>query len=158
MLRSVSVLSADGVSGPLVPTPNAQELGEHTYRYSVYPHGGDWRKAQIHRRGFETSQPLSSFQLDRRPLAEEYRGMTLEPDNLVLSALKKAEDDDALIIRFFETCGKSCTAKLNLPDQVGSVKSTNLLEQEEEPLVIRRGCVEKKVAPFEIVTLKLSRS
>jgi alpha-mannosidase len=158
LLRSVSVLSADGVSGPLIPTPDAQELGEHTYHYSVYPHDGDWRKAQIHRRGFETSQPLSSFQLDRKPSAEEYRGITLGPVNLVLSALKKAEDDDSLIIRFFETCGEACTARLTLPEGIGSVKSVNLLEQEEEALVIRRGKVEMKVAPFEIVTLKLGRS
>jgi alpha-mannosidase len=102
LLRSVSVLSADGVSGPLIPTPGAQELGEHFYTCSVYPYQGDWREAQIHRKDFEIRQPFCALKLDRKPHFSEFSsGITLEPDNLVLSALKKAEDGDSLVLRFF---------------------------------------------------------
>lgn len=157
LLRSVSVLSADGVSGPLVPTPDAQELGEHTYQYSIYFYTGDWREVQVHRRGFETSQPLWAHQVDHDPKDKEFHSFALEPDNLILSALKKAEDGNALIMRFFETRGEECTATLKLPAGIKSVKTTNLLEDEEQKITVKGGKVKMKVKPFEIVTLKLER-
>jgi alpha-mannosidase len=158
LLRSVSVLSADGISGPLVPTPEAQEPGEHSYRYSIYFYNGDWRDAEIHRRGFETSQPLWAHQVDHDPGSKEFRSVVLEPDNLIVSALKKAEDDNAIIMRFFETRGEECTATLKLAAGIKSVKTVNLLEQEEEKITIKAGKVKMKVRPFEIVTLKLQHA
>jgi len=155
LLRSVSVLAADGKSGPLVPTPDAQELGQHRYRYSVYPHEGEWRDHGIHRRAYEASQPLLTTQIDREPLERELHTFALEPDNLILSALKKAEDGDALIFRFFETRGEPCTAVLRMPPQVRAVKRVNLLEEEEGELSFEGEKLEMPVGAFEIVTLKL---
>ncbi|MFQ5724698.1 MAG: glycoside hydrolase family 38 C-terminal domain-containing protein, partial [Terriglobia bacterium] len=122
LLRSVSVLSADGVSGPLIPTPGAMELGRHVFTYSLYPYQGDWHRAGIHRRVAEFSHPLLTFQLDRKPAEPEFEGLTLEPDNLVVSCLKKTERDDSLILRFFETKGEKCRARLTLPPQVKAAR------------------------------------
>jgi alpha-mannosidase len=155
LLRSVSVLSADGVSGPLVPTPGAMELGEHTYSYSIYPYSGDWKKAGIHRRGSEFSQMLLALQVDTAPHRKEYQGCSLEPDSLIISALKKAEKEDAIIVRFFETKGEKCRAFLRMPLQIKAAKSVDLLEEEESELAINEDTVEMDVGPFEIVTLKL---
>ena len=47
LFRSISGLSADGISGPLVPTQDALELKTHTFEYAVQPHNGDWRQAEI---------------------------------------------------------------------------------------------------------------
>jgi alpha-mannosidase len=159
LLRSVSVLSADGVSGPLIPTPGAQELGEHFYTCSIFPYQGDWREAQIHRKDFEIRQPLFPLKLDRKPLEGQYSsGLTIDPDNLVLSALKKAEDNDMLVLRFFETKGKPCRAIIGLPSRIQSVESVNLLEEDQGfSLDIKNGKCELDVGPFEIVTLKLLR-
>ncbi len=159
LLRSVAVLSADGVSGPLIPTPEARELGEHTYRYSVYPYAGDWREKQVHRRSFETSQPLWALQMDREPAVGTFEGFSLEPDNLILSALKKAEGDDGIILRFFETKGEKCRAQLRVPPSIAEAKIVNLLEEDESGLEIQSGNLELDVKPFEIVSVKLkSRS
>jgi alpha-mannosidase len=156
LLRSVSVLSADGISGPLIPTPKAQELGHHSYAYSVYPFSGDWVKAGVHRRAYETSLPLSAYQINVISEEDTCHTFSLEPDNLVISALKKAEDDDTIILRFFETTGQSCRARLQLPPQISNMIITNLMEQEEEALAIRKDqTVELSVSPFEIITLKL---
>ncbi len=155
LLRSVSVLSIDGVSGPLIPVPDAQELGENTFRYSIYPYTGDWREALIHRKGFETSQPLCALQIDKKPSYKEFRSFTLEPDNLICSALKKAEDGDVLILRFFETRGEPCHAVLGVPPQITSATFTNLLEEDEGEIEISDSKIEMDVGPFEIITLKL---
>jgi alpha-mannosidase len=155
LLRSVSVLSADGVSGPLVPTPEAQELGEHIFAYSVLPYSGDWRQTQVHRRAYETSQPLAAFQTNKEPLRNTHCDFSLEPDNLIISTVKRAEDDDSLILRLFETIGRACRARLRLPAGIKRAYITNLLEQPEREIAFKNGKLELDVSPFEIVTLKL---
>ena len=157
LLRSVSVLSADGISGPLIPTPGAQELGEHFYTCSLYPYKGRWQDAEVFRRDFEVRQPLYPLKLDRKPDDTTYEsGITIDPDNLVLSALKKAEDDDALMLRFFETKGEACQAEVCLPETVSTVQPVNLLEEDDgAPIEVQDGKVGFEVGPFEIVTLKL---
>jgi alpha-mannosidase len=156
LLRSVSVLSNDGISGPLIPTPKAQELGEHHYRYSVRPYTGSWKDAGIHLRGFETAQPLTAMQSARKSPQTELGSFTLEPQNLILSALKKAEDDDALIFRFFETCGWPCTARIGLPPTVRRAWIVNLLEDTESEVEIIDSAIELEVGAFEIMSLKLA--
>jgi alpha-mannosidase len=157
LLRSVSVLSNDGISGPLIPTPKAQELGEHNYRYSVYPYSGRWQDAGVHRRGFETAQPLFAMQCERKPAMSELTSFRLEPDNLILAALKKAEDDDSFVLRFFETCGTPCRARIEVPQAINRAWAVNLLEDVEREVEIRENLVEMDVGAFEIVSLKLER-
>ena len=41
--------------------------------------------------------------------------MQVGQDNVIVSALKKAEDDNALILRFYEWAGKSGNVTLRLP-------------------------------------------
>lgn len=157
LLRSVSVLSADGVSGPLIPTPEAQELGEHVYRCSVYPYQGGWQEAEVFRRDLESRQPLYPLKLDRKPSSSlKTSGITLAPGNLVLSALKKAEDDDSVVMRFYETTGRACRARIGVPVATVSARPLNLLEEPAgEEVEIDDGQIALDVGPFEIVTLKL---
>jgi alpha-mannosidase len=86
---------------------------------------------------------------------KKYRSLSIAPDNLIMSALKKAESEDALIVRFFETEGKQCKAALKLPDQINAAKVVNLLEENEADLNVDNGKLEMDVNPYEIVTLKL---
>lgn len=158
LLRSVAVLSADGVSGPLIPTPGALELGRHTYQYSVYPYRGSWRTARVPREAYSFGEGLVGFQVDRMPEQRVQETFRLGPENLVASALKKAERDEALILRFFETSGDSCRATLSLPPEIEKVRPVDLLERDVEgtaPLEIHDGRVEMDVGAFEIITLKL---
>ena len=63
LLRSVVVLSSDGIMGPCVPTPDAAEIKPYTFRYSALPHEGDWKHAASYRHGMEINMPLISSQL-----------------------------------------------------------------------------------------------
>jgi len=64
------------------------------------------------------------------------------------------------ILRFFETNGEACRARLTRPPEVVRVRPVDLLERPVDgggELPIRNGRVEMDVAPFEIVTLELTR-
>jgi alpha-mannosidase len=156
LLRSVYGLSADGISGPLIPTPDALELKPYTFEYAIQPHEGDWRQAKIYKQAQDFYHLPRCIQANcQGELPEEFSFLKLSPDNLIFSALKKAEDSDAVIMRFFETKGEATTAEIKLFREIQRAAVVNLLEQEEYELKTDRNELKMEVRPFEIVTLKL---
>lgn len=64
LLRSVMVLSSDGIMGPCIPTPDAAEMRPYSFKYSVLAHDNSWREACSYRRAMEVNMPLISVQVD----------------------------------------------------------------------------------------------
>jgi alpha-mannosidase len=158
LIRSVSGLSADGHAGPLVPTPDALEINkDYTFEYALQHHEGDWRQSEAYKHGQEYHhRPLCTQANAKGNLPSEFSFLKISPNNLILSALKKAEDSDEVILRFFETKGEETVADIELFRKIGRCTVADLLEQEEYELNPDRNRLTMKVKPFEIVTLKLS--
>jgi len=156
LLRSVGGLSADGTAGPLVPTPDALELKSYTFEYAVQAHNGDWRQAEMYKQAQEFHHlPIPIQAEGNGELAPEFSFLKLSPNNLILSALKKAEDSDEVILRFFETKGEATEAEVELFKEIKGLTLVDLLEREEGELPFTGNRFRLKVKPFEIVTLKL---
>ena len=156
LLRSVHGLSADGIAGPLVPTPDALELRPFTFEYSLQFHEGDWRQARVYKEAQEYHHSLIPFVANSKgDLPAEFSFFELKPSNLILSALKKAEEGDDVILRFFETVGETTRAELKVFKPIKKAWTTDLLEREEKELEAGSDTLELEVKPFEIVTLKL---
>ncbi|WP_430514242.1 glycosyl hydrolase-related protein [Pannonibacter phragmitetus] len=83
---------------------------------------------------------------------------TLEGEGLCVEAVKQAEDGDAIILRLWEVPGARRKARLRLDPVITAVARTDLLEREPEALTVEDGAVSLSLAPFEILTLSLSRS
>lgn len=168
LLRSIVLLSADGTKGPCIPTPDANELGLHTFRYSILPHRKSWREAETYRRAAEVNLPLIAMQLsavpdhDRRESQPRmhYSFLEIEPRNILLSTIKSAAPDGrsktpSLIVRLYETEGRKTIARLRFDRPVKRVQLLDLLENElDEGTDIGRETVELEVHPFKIITLK----
>jgi alpha-mannosidase len=75
----------------------------------------------------------------------------------VLTAVKKAEDSNALIIRFYEWAGRDGEVQIQIPRGATSARLVNLLEQPEgAPLSIKGGDIVVVPAhPYEIVTVEV---
>ena len=159
LLRSVGVLSADGKAGPMVPTPDALELNkDYTFEYALSPHEYDWRRAQIYRYAQEFQrQPLWIQANFNGKLPGEFSFLKLSPDNIILSALKKAEEGDGIIMRFYETKGEAATAEVEFFNRISRCVITDLLEKEECELKLEENKLRVNVKPFEIITLKLEK-
>jgi alpha-mannosidase len=162
LLRSVVVLSSDGIMGPCIPTPDAAETRPYTFRYSLLPHDRDWNDAASYRRGIEVNMSLIAIQVknnqnngnsldtnhlkgerkyhqyqnnQQRYLPSSYSFLKIEPRNIVLSTLKISEDGEAIIIRFYETEGKKTTAKLRFARETKSIWLTDLLENNIKQII-----------------------
>jgi len=156
LFRGVYGLSADGIAGPLVPTQDALELKLHTFEYAVQSHNGDWRQAEMYKLAQEFHHLPTAIQANSQGgLPPEFSFMKLSPNNLILSALKKAEDTDEVILRFFETKGETTQAEVELFREIKRLTLVDLLEREEKELPFNGNKFRLAVKPFEIVTLKL---
>ena len=181
LLRSVVVLSSDGIMGPCIPTPDAAETRPYSFRYSLLPHENSWKEAAIYRHGMEVNMSLiaiqaknnkndsNSSQLEegkknqssQRYLSSLYSFLQIEPRNIVPGTLKRSEDEKAVIIRIYETEGKKTFARLRFDRIIKSIWLTDLLENNIRQVNDvynenkRNDLLEIEVEPFKIVTLKV---
>jgi alpha-mannosidase len=152
-----NVLRISLLRSPTWPDPNA-DRGHHHFRYSLYPHPGDWKQAMTVRRGYEFNYELQSMQLEahdgERPAEDSF--VRIDNPHVVLTALKKAEGANGLIFRFYEWAGTTGKVQIGVPRGATSATLTNLMEQPAgSPLSLRNNQVEVPVHPFEIVSVRV---
>jgi alpha-mannosidase len=151
-----NVLRLSLLRSPEWPDPHADE-GDHDFTYSLYPHAGTWRDAQTIRRGYELNDRLFAVPVEKHQgaLPPEYSFVQLQPDNVVLTAVKKAEDDHALVLRFYEWAGKETDVVLHVPGTARAASETDLMEHRVANLSVNAGSVTVHTKPYEIKTVKL---
>ncbi len=142
---------------PTSPDPNADRGHQH-FSYALYPHAGDWKQAMTVRHGYEFNLKLAAMQVEAHDgsLPAEHSFVSVTPDDVVLTAMKKAEDSDALIFHLYEWAGKSANVELTAPAGATGAIETNLLEKPEgEPLAIDSGHVSIPIRAYEILAVRL---
>lgn len=159
LLRSVDLLSTDGKAGPIIPVPDAMEFKEYTFKYSIYPYNGNWKESKVYKMGYEFNYGLIGLQLDNRAYKTSESFLEIRPDNIILTALKRSEERDHIIMRFYEAAGKNTKACLRFFKKPKSVEIVNMLEEKDEEfdkeIIMDGESIKLSMDPFEIVTLKL---
>jgi alpha-mannosidase len=153
-----NVLRLSLLRSPTSPDPHADE-GFHEFTYALYPHAGDWKQGDTEHEGYQLNYPLIAFPSvpHEGSLPPSHSFLELDSPNVILTAVKKAEADSALILRFYEFAGKESELHLRLPGTASRAAETNLMEKEESPLTVGAGAREVVVPthPYEIKTVKV---
>jgi len=168
-------------AGPLAPTPGAQCIGQHQYQYAILPHAGDWR--EVYPRAYQYVAPLLVARADTHE-GLDLREMNItrddpamvksipwprggsNPDNvsfisvdrpeLVLSALRRTQDEKGLILRLYNITSERITARIKLYRALEAVWSVNLNEERQERLsLLDENTFEADVSGNQIVTFEL---
>jgi len=133
------------------------DKGRQQFRYALYPHTGSWKQALTVRRGYELNDPLKAEQVfpHTGTLPAEHSWVSVENPNVTLTAIKKAEDSDALIFRMYEWAGTASEVKLHIPPGATSATETNLMEKPEGAALNLTGdTITVPIKPYEILTLQ----
>jgi alpha-mannosidase len=152
-----NVLRLTLLRSPVDPDPEADQ-GHHHFHYALYPHTGTWKDALTIRHGYEYNYPLTAVVTTAHAgsLPAEHSFASVSPENLVLTAVKKAEDANGLILRAYEWAGKETTAEFHVPAGATSATVTNLMETPEgSPLAITGDVVKLPIHPYEILTIRV---
>lgn len=166
LLRSVGwlarydLLTRVGDVGPHIFTPEAQCLGKQEFHYAIYPHRGERAHEKAHNQAFSHNLKLRAIQtsLHAGNLPNRLSFLSLstgESNAFRISALKRAEAGDGLIVRFFNTRDEPVEGELETWfQQALQVFRTNLNEEEQAAINGANGKVRLQARPKEIVTLK----
>jgi alpha-mannosidase len=143
---------------PTWPDPDADRQ-EHHFTYALYPHGGNWKQAQSVRHGYEFNYRLKAMQVFAHtgPMPAEHSFVSIAEPNVVLTAMKKAEDGNALVLRFYEWEGKAGNVTLSVPAGAESATLVNLMEKPEgSALSVTGSKVTVPITPFQIQTVQIT--
>jgi alpha-mannosidase len=141
---------------PVYPDPEA-DWGTHEFTYALYPHEGNCSDGKVVQAGYELNIPLMVVPVVPNTggkLPESSSFITVEPGNIIVETIKKAEDSHGVIIRLFECAGRETIAKLDIRFPFKALELVNLMEERCEQSKLQAGA-ELFFAAYEIHTLKL---
>ena len=137
----------------------ATQHGEVLFRYSIRPHQGDWRQGQATRFGWAAANPLmavAAFGEQPGRLDRTASFCQIDRPNVLLLALKRAEDGDGIILRLFEAEGKAVKATVMLPlVRIEKAYRTNLVEENQQELPAAEHDFKVPLDAFGITTVRI---
>lgn len=163
LLRCVDWLSRDDYherpfnAGPTIYTPEAQCLGKHTFRYAVTPYQGSWKRAMVWRQAHQHNAPLRAHitALHNGDLPKQRAFVNVEPGNLVVTAVKKAEAGNALIVRVLNTTPDPVKARVELLHKFKRATLVNLNEEaSERKAEVKDGAAAFDMPGFRVQTIR----
>jgi alpha-mannosidase len=167
LLRSVGFLSRDDLSmrpsghaGPGLATPAAQCFGRHEFRLAFEPRHQAPAAADLFSRAASFSAPplVVTAAGPGGTLPPTGRFLHVDPvrGGIVLSACKKADDRDSVVIRVFNPDAAPASVRLGTRHGVGQAFVTDLHETRHREVAVRNGLVETPVAGCQIATFDLT--
>ncbi|KAA9036140.1 hypothetical protein FW778_19840 [Ginsengibacter hankyongi] len=131
--------------------------GNHSYQFSLTSNRGDWLNS-VHT-GKMQNQPLQPVLVDvgtpRPGLPLSYSFAGVNAGNVIISAIKKSEDENNIIMRLVDMQGKSVDATVSWFGKVNGVNSTNMIEEEDRPLPKGEDGIRLPIKPFSIETIRI---
>ena len=140
--------------------PRFTDLTEHTFRYGLLPHGGDWQSAGLMEAAQDFSTPVLT---GRAQVGGAAWGslFSLEGEGVTVVAVKPLHEEDGavgecVVIRLLETRGEAAEVALHWHGNGQSpagVQEVDLLELNPSPLVFEDKALPLRLGPWELKTL-----
>jgi mannosylglycerate hydrolase len=164
LLRSVGWLSQDDLTtrdrlaGPKLAVPDAQCMGEHKFKYAILPLAAPWPSAAVYTEENHYSTPVKCLTVARQKgtLPPALRFLRIEPDELLVSAVKKAYTEDHMIVRLFNPTARSLRGRLEILTGIQKAWLTDLNEENRKSVRPGKdGALSIPVPPKKIVTVRI---
>lgn len=140
----------------IYPNPDADKEVHH-FVYSLYPHEKGWREAGTVAMAYELNNPMIARCLDCQDgiLPSSLSTIRVSDPHVVVETVKKAEADDAWIIRLYECYNSSKPVTLTLFRPIAYAVECDMLEEDDVEIPFEGNQIKLEVKPFEIKTLKV---
>ena len=137
------------------PNPEA-DLGCHEFSYSLLPHMGSLYEADVIRQAYSFNQPLLCMPVKAGDgdLADSFSLASCNKQNIIIDTVKKAEADDGMILRLYDSFDMRCTANVTVAEGFTRAFLCDMMENPLEQLPFDGHTVTVPVKNFEIITLK----
>ena len=108
-----------------------QDIGEHTFTYSIVGHQGALSSAKAAEVSDALNQKKIVFVTDRHPgkLGKQFSMVSTDNSALRVKALKKAQNGEGIVVRTYELSGKPVSGKVIFPADILSAVEVNGIEE-----------------------------
>ena len=156
LLRSPDYPDPSMMGLPELPTL-IEDQGRHTFSYALYPHKRSWREAASNRRGYEFNYPLLVLteSSHKGSLPKSFSFVKVQPENVILETIKKAEDSEYFILRFYETIGKRTQTEILFSEPVLQAWETDMMERKILKIPIQGKLLRVDLGAYEIKTIQI---
>jgi alpha-mannosidase len=131
--------------------------GNHSYTFTLTSGTGDWKKSI--QNGKQTNMPLQSLLvkalLQKDGLPESQSFAQLDKDNVIVSTMKKTDDEDNYIIRLYEVAGEDSEVTVTFPFTLGKVWKTDMIEENGVEIQSGSNSFTVKIGHHAIETFKV---
>ena len=136
----------------------SQLLREMEFEYSIYPHEGNWSQGNVYTEAENLNVPVAPYQVTGQTsgtLPAKHSFFEIKPEQLVLSAFKKAEDGSSLIMRLFNPTDNEIHGDIQFTVGIREAYLTNLNEERLQSLKIEgNNHIEIDAGVNKIVTIE----
>ncbi len=142
---------------PKAPDPTA-DMGIHRFSYVLMPHFGAYNWANVVSAAYSLNAKTHAQLLDVRAGAEEDsldQFIASNDRNIIIEAVKKAEDSEAIIVRAYEAHNARGVAEIYCSKPLRRAALCDMMENELQTVDIADGGIRFAYKPFEILTFKL---
>ncbi len=137
---------------------SAQALGTTTHEYALLPHRRRWDQGHLHRAALCFAQPLKCCQFGRQGgrLPRRFSFLAVDEPNLVLSAVRKADDRHSVLARFFNPTPAAIEATITTGFEFAAAYRARLSEERDVELPAKGRSVRLSVRGGEIATVEFA--
>ena len=163
LLRAVGWLSRDdlatrrGHAGPGIPTPGAQAIGRHAFAFAVFLHEGEPARALSEAHRFANPLVAEAAAVHEGPLPPRMRFLQVSPPQVVLTALKPAEEGEGIVVRLYNPSAEPLEAVVEFWRADLAAALVDLEERPRRPLPCEGGRVVVPLGPRQIGTVKFGQ-
>ena len=134
-----------------------EDQGRHTFAYALYPHKGSWKQAHSIGKGYEFNYPplVLTEPPHKGSLPKSFSFVKVYPEDVILETIKKAEDSESFILRFYETIGKRTQTEILFSEPILEAWETDMMERKISKLPIQGKLLRVKLGACEIKTIQI---
>lgn len=140
------------------PNPVADQ-GVHQFKYSLMPHGGTWRDANVAKEAYAFNCPLVAVATEGAgSLPAEYSFVEATAENIFITVAKEACDSDRIVLRAYESQGRRTKTGIQCGFAVNAVSEVDMMEQQiYQEIPVKENVFETEFKPYEIKTFLITK-
>lgn len=151
------VMNLTLIKSGIYPNPEADKE-RHEFVYSFYPHAGGWRDAGTAEEAYRLNNPMLACYAPAGPgsLPDALSFVACSAENVIVEAVKKAEDSEDYIVRLYECYNRHTKCSLNFAFDLGRAAECDLMENDIGAVRTDGSRLLFEIKPYEIKTFKIS--
>ncbi|MGL1891449.1 MAG: glycosyl hydrolase-related protein [Spirochaetaceae bacterium] len=120
--------------------------GEHTIRYAIHGHSGDWKGTDVIAKSFNTpTRPFIVQDSENSSKESVIKPFKLKSEHIGILSIKRAEDLEGIIVRLYERSGSANIGTLSFNQDINEVYTVNGLEEKQEQISFSKNSLDVEI-------------